>query len=74
MLTRNSGYKLGPRDQYLGWDEATRQALLPHLVNNNRLLILPWVTVKNLASYVLSLSLKQLRTDWKKQYEAEPYG
>jgi SRSO17 transposase len=69
----SAAYKLGPRDQFLGWDEATRLSQLPHLVNNNRLLILPWVTVKNLASYVLSLSLKQLRIDWKKQYEVEPY-
>jgi SRSO17 transposase len=69
----SAAYKLGPRDQYLGWDEATRLAQLPHLVNNNRLLILPWVTIKNLASYVLSLGLKHLRADWKKQYEVEPF-
>ena len=66
-------YKLGPRDQYIGWDEATRMSMLPHMVNNNRFLILEWVKIKNLASYVLSVSLKQLRIDWKKQYEVEPY-
>jgi len=66
-------YKLGPRDQYIGWDEATRMSMLPHVVNSNRFLILPWVKIKNLASYVLSVSLKQLRIDWQKQYEVEPY-
>jgi SRSO17 transposase len=66
-------YKLRPRDQYIGWDEATRLSMLPHVVNSNRFLILPWVKIKNLASYVLSISLKQLRIDWQKQYEVEPY-
>ena len=66
-------YKLGPRDQYIGWDEATRMSMLPHMVNNNRFLILPWVKIKNLSSYILSASLKQLRIDWQKQYGVEPY-
>ncbi len=66
-------YKLGPRDQYIGWDEATRMLMLPHMINNNRFLILPWIKIKNLASYILSASLKQVRRDWQKQYEVEPY-
>ncbi len=66
-------YKLGSRDKFIGWDEATRMSMLPHLVNNNRFLILPWIKIKNLASYVLSASLKQLRIDWKKQYDVELY-
>lgn len=69
----SAAYKLGPRDRYIGWDEATRLTILPHLVNQNRFLILPWVSIKNLASHVLSLSLKRLRTDWAKQYGTEPY-
>jgi len=64
-------YKLGPRDTYIGWDAETRVSLLPHLVNNNRFLIFPWIKIRNLASHVLSLSLKQLSLDWKKQYEIE---
>jgi SRSO17 transposase len=48
-------------------------ALLPHLLNNNRFLLCPWVKIRNLASHVLSLSLKQVCMDWKKQYETEPY-
>jgi SRSO17 transposase len=66
-------YKLGPRDQYIGWDKATRMLILPHVINSNRFLILPWIKIKNLASYVLSASLKQVRMDWQKQYEVEPY-
>jgi SRSO17 transposase len=66
-------YRLGPRDRYIGWDDETRASLLPHMVNNNRFLILPWVKIRNLASYILSLSLRQLRVDWEKQYGVEVY-
>ena len=69
----SAAYKLGPRDKFIGWDEPTRLATLPHLVCNNRFLIFPWIKVGNLASHVLSLSLKRLRIDWGKQYEVEPY-
>jgi SRSO17 transposase len=69
----SAAYKLGPRDKFIGWDEPTRLAMLPHLVCNNRFLIFPWIKVGNLASHVLSMSLKRLRTDWERQYEVEPY-
>jgi SRSO17 transposase len=66
-------YQLGPRDAYIGWDKETRIAMLPHLVNNNRFLILPWISIKNLASRILSMCLRQLPEDWKRQYDAVPY-
>ena len=69
----SAAFKLGLRDKFVGWDEATRLSMLPRLVNNNRFLILPWVRIHNLASHVLSLSLKQLRTDWEQWYGVEPY-
>ncbi|MDR0620602.1 MAG: DUF4338 domain-containing protein [Deltaproteobacteria bacterium] len=69
----SAAYKLGLRDKYIGWDEVTKLATLPHLVNNNLFLILPWVKIRNLASHVLSQSLKRLRLDWEKWYGVEPY-
>ena len=69
----SAAYKLGPRDEYIGWDEETRLSLLPHLVCNNRFLILPWINIRNLASRILSLSLRQLQADWEKQYGVRPY-
>jgi len=68
-----AAYHLGNRDNYIGWDQETRVSMLPHLVSNNRFLILPWINIKNLASHVLSESLQQLRIDWEKQYEVVPY-
>ena len=69
----SAAYQLGPRDNYIGWDEETRLKMLPHLVCNNRFLILPWIHIQNLASKVLSMSLRYLRLDWEKQYEVVPF-
>ena len=66
-------FKLGLRDKFVGWEAETRLSMLPRLVNDNRFLILPWVRIRNLASHVLAMSLKQLRVDWKKKYGVEPY-
>jgi len=66
-------YHLGPRDAYIGWDEETRVAMLPHLVNNNRFLILSEVNIQNLASCVLAMSLRRMRKDWEEQYGIAPY-
>ena len=52
------------RDQWIGWSAAQRKAHLDRLVNNSRFLILPWVTVKNLASHVLARTLACLPQDW----------
>jgi SRSO17 transposase len=69
----SAAYKLGPRDDYIGWSEEVRLSKLPHILMNNRFLILPWIQVRNLASHILSKSLRQLRKDWEKQYEVKPY-
>ena len=64
---------LGVREEYVGWEATEKKRLLPHLVNNNRFLILPWVRVKNLASHLLSVSLKMLKRDWFSLYGRTPY-
>ncbi|MBE0448687.1 MAG: IS701 family transposase [Actinobacteria bacterium] len=56
--------KVGVRDRYIGWDDALKRQHLDRVVCNNRLLILPWVRVQNLASYLLSKTLTLLRQDW----------
>jgi len=64
-------WRMAARDAWIGWDDATRQRKLQRVVNNSRFLILPWVRVKNLASVVLSLSLRRLRGDWPRRYGIE---
>ena len=64
---------VGVRDSYIGWDTRQKHKLLKHVVNNNRFLILPWVKIKNLASHLLSHTLKMLREEWPLLYGSTPY-
>ena len=52
----SSAWRLESRDKWIGWDEERRQEGLSKVVGNSRFLIVPYVRVKNLASYALSQS------------------
>ena len=43
------------------------------MANNTRFLILPWVSVKFLASKILSLNARQISNDWLKIYNQPLY-
>ena len=60
-----SAWKAAPRDRFIGWSVAQREARLQLVVNNARFLILPWVQVRNLASTVLARSSRRLPDDWQ---------
>ena len=64
-----AAFKVGPRDRLIGWTDSLRQERLFWLVNNDRFLILPWVQVRGLASFVLSQCLGRLRADWQAVYQ-----
>ena len=72
LLFTSAAWKMAPRDEHIGWEQAVRRANLPLLVNNSRFLILPWVRVPNLASHILSLAARQLPRDWLAAYRAQP--
>jgi len=61
-------WKAKPRDSFIGWDPSTRQRNLQSITNNTRFLILPWVKVRNLASFLLSRCLSRLSEDWQLYY------
>ena len=63
-----SAYKIADRDQFIGWSSALRQERLPWVINNDRFLIMPWVKVPNLASFLLSRCVRRLRSDWQQIY------
>lgn len=63
---------LGPRDEWIGWDDEARAKGLSQVVGNSRFLILPGVRVRYLASHVLSLALHRLGADWRARYGIEP--
>lgn len=68
LLFGSAAWKTAARDRYIGWDAATRQGNLKLLTNNTRFLILPWVRVPNLASFILGACLRRLRSDWSTRY------
>ena len=67
-----SAWKAAPRDRFIGWSVAQREARLHLVVNNARFLILPWVQVRNLASTVLARSSRRLPDDWQVRYGYRP--
>jgi hypothetical protein len=62
---------LGCRDRYLGWGLEQRRKNLCRIVINTRFLILPWVRVPHLASYLLGLNTRRISQDWQKIYHHE---
>ena len=65
-----AAWKIGPRDQFIGWSAECRRQNLPWVTNNDRFLILPWVQIKCLASFLFLLAtvVRQLRRDWQRVY------
>lgn len=63
---------LTARDRFIGWDEASRRTHLPAVVNNSRFLIVPWLSIRGLASHVLSLAARVVVEDWKRVYGVQP--
>ena len=59
---------IGARDRFIGWSKEIRQKNLYLIANNTRFLILPWVKVSCLGSYLLALNRQRLSQDWEVLY------
>ena len=68
MLYGAAAWRVADRDRFIGWDEAARKRGLSRIANNMRFLILPWVRVPHLASYLLAATRRSLSSDWQKKY------
>jgi hypothetical protein len=64
---------IGARDRFIGWSKKTRENNLHLIANNLRFLILPWVQVSCLASYLLALNRCCLSQDWQDLYDHPVY-
>ena len=71
MLFGAAAWKIADRDQWIGWSADTRERNLGMMCNNTRFLILDWVHILHLASYVLGACLRRLSRDWKRYYGTE---
>jgi len=65
-------WRMAARESWIGWDDATRKRNLQKVVSNSRFLILPWVRIRNLASSILSLATRRVRSDWRDRYAVDP--
>jgi Domain of unknown function (DUF4338) len=69
ILFNSVGWRMTPRDQWIGWSDKVREANFSTVVNNARFLIFPWVEIPNLASHILSLAARQALPDWEEMYK-----
>jgi len=68
VLFSAAAWQCADRDEYIGWDAATRGQGLHLIANNSRFLIAPWVRVPSLASHLLSRIARRLSRDWQRKY------
>jgi hypothetical protein len=65
-------WMMAPRDAWIGWSAEQRKRNLQFIVSNSRFLLLPWVSVRGLASKILSLAARRLPQDWQVIYGYRP--
>jgi hypothetical protein len=65
-------WSLSPRDAFLSRLGFDPSQLHTCVINNSRFLLLPWVKVKNLASFVLAKLVKLAQLDWSSYYAVTP--
>jgi hypothetical protein len=68
LLFGSAAWACGPRDDFIGWNKEKRSKNLSLTTNNTRFLILPWVSVKYLASHILSRVCQRIKDDWTAKY------
>ncbi len=68
VLFGAAAWQCADRDEYIGWDAATRSQGLHLIANNTRFLIPSWVRVPDLASHLLSRIARRLSRDWQAKY------
>lgn len=72
LFSASAAWALAPRDNWIGWEKKHKQKLLHLIISQSRFLIFPWVKVPNLATKVLSKSIRQIGDDWLRIYGYRP--
>lgn len=65
--------RLAARDEWIGWDEATRKRFQDRVLDMRRFLIRPSVQCENLASRALSMAAQRVGQDFAQRYGIEPW-
>jgi len=69
----SAAWKVKSRDTFIGWQPKTRRDNLHLVANNTRFLILPWISIKCLASKILALNARRISDDWLNTYHYPVY-
>lgn len=68
----SAAWKVGARDDWIGWSSAQRAERLHLVLQNSRFLILPSVRVPHLASHLLGLIRRRVADDMAERYGYRP--
>lgn len=60
----SAAWSVKSRDSFIGWSKSIKEKNLHFIANNTRFLILPWTSIKYLASKILALCAKRISGDW----------
>lgn len=63
-----AAWKCQDRDRFVGWTAEQRQKHLGWVANNTRFLILPWVRMPDLGSWILGQVAGRIARDWQSKY------
>ena len=63
-----AAWKCQDRDRFIGWSAAQRQKHLALVANNTSFLLLPWVRVPHLGSWILGQVAGRIAADWQTKY------
>lgn len=63
-----AAWKCAARDAFIGWTTDERQRHIHQIANNTRFLVLPFVRIPHLASWIFGQVLRRLSADWESKY------
>lgn len=63
-----AAWKCQDRDRFIGWSTEQRQKHLALIANNTRFLVLPWVHLPRLGSWILGQISRRIAEDWQAKY------
>ena len=69
----SAAWAVQSREEFIGWTKPVKNKNLHFVINNTRFLVLPWVTVKCLASKVMAMNIRRISADWLKVYNYPLY-
>jgi len=69
----SAALRLKAREQWIGWDDTTRDAHLHRVVGMSRFLLRPDLQCRNLASHVLGQAQRQIADDFEAKYKIRPW-